>query len=59
MEITDVASAGDPGNRARRDIVARLRRQVGTGHYEPPAEVLAERIVQVVLACQEASRSSR
>lgn len=58
MEPTDVAIAGDAGPLARRDIVAKLRRQVVTGSYQAPAEVLAERIVQVVLACQEPSARS-
>jgi hypothetical protein len=48
MDTTDGAGVGEA--EARRDVVAKLRRQVVTGCYEPPADVLAERIVQLVLA---------
>lgn len=59
METTPVAGIGEAGPTARREVVERLRREVITGCYEPPADALADRIVRVVLAHQGMLRPIR
>lgn len=59
MDTTSTAGAGEAEAADRQEVVANLRRQVGLGRYEPPADMLAERIVQLVLAHREAALQAR
>ena len=59
MDTNPVAGPVDTGDTVRRDVVERLRREVVTGSYEPPADALADRIVRIVLARRRVSPPGR
>jgi hypothetical protein len=52
------AHAVDAAERARRDVVRRLRQQVAAGVYDPPVEELVDRLVHLVLQRQAIRRTN-